>query len=128
MRDPLEDYGPQEGRVFSPGPPGPDGFRWLQWLQLALSSALLVVFVNQVMSLREVNRQIARLHERIDLLESSRMLESRPLMDEKQRTLEQRLRQLEETLRELSAESRGTPPGEVEIPAFQMPPPPRTLR
>jgi hypothetical protein len=128
MRDPLENYGPQEGGIFSASPPGPDRFRWLQWLQLAFTSALLVVFVNQVLSLREVNRQIARLHERIDLLESSRMLESRPLMDEKQRTLEQRLRQLEETLRELSVESRTSRPSEGEIPAFQIPPPPRTLR
>ncbi len=128
MRDPLENYAPQEPGIFSAGPPGPDRFRWLQWLQLGLTSALLVVFINQVLSVREVNRQIARLHERIDLLESSRMLESRPLMDEKQRTLEQRIRQLEETLRELSVESRTIRPSEAEIPAFQIPPPPRSLR
>jgi hypothetical protein len=128
MRDPLENYGPQEGRTVSAGPPGLERFRWLQWVQLAITSALLVFFINQILSVREVNRQIARLHERIDVIESSRMLESRPLMDEKQRTLDQRLRQLEETLRELSIESRNVRPSAGEIPAFQMPPPPGTMR
>jgi hypothetical protein len=128
MRDPLENYGPQEEGIVSPVPSGPDRSRWLHWLQLAITSALVILFVNQVLSLREVNRQIARMHERIDLIESSRMLESRPLVDERQRTLDQRLRQLEETLRELSAEGRSVRSNEVEIPAFQMPPPPKSLR
>jgi hypothetical protein len=128
MRDPLENYGPQERESFAPMRFGPERFRWLQWVQLAITSALLVFFVNSVLSIREVNRQIARLHERIDLLEGSRMLEARPAMDERQRTLDQRLRQLEDALRELSIESRNARSPEAEIPAFQIPPPPSGLR
>lgn len=113
--------------MMPPPPAGPDRFRWLQWLQLGLTAALLVLFVNQLIAFRDVNRKIARLHERMDALESNRLLESRTALQSSQRTMEQRLLQIEATLRALAAESQGSSSGQREIPAFQIPPPPRIL-
>ena len=127
MKDPLEGYGPAPESDAAMGPAGPDGSRWLQWLQLGLSCALLVLFANQVMAFRDVNRKIARLHERIDLLENSRMLDTTPALEAQQRTLQQRLQQLESSLRELGNENHPTPNADKEIPAFQLPPPPRIM-
>lgn len=127
MRHPLDNYGPQLEGEAPPGPAGPDPSRWWQWLQLGLSSALVVLFVNQVMAFQEVNRKIARLHERMDLLENSRILDTTPAMEAQQRALTQRLRQLEKALRELGTENQVNPESEKEIPAFQLPPPPRIL-
>jgi hypothetical protein len=124
MRNLFGNYGPApEGD----GPLGPDRFNWLQWVQLGLSSALLVLFVNQVMAFQEVNRKIARLHERMDLLENSRMLDISPALEAQQRTIQQRLRQLETALRELATENQSSTGSEKEIPAFQLPPPPRFM-
>jgi hypothetical protein len=127
MTNLFGNYGPPEEGMGPPGRGGPDRSRWMQWLQLGLTSALLVLFVNQVMAFREVNRKIARLHERMDVLESSRMLERRPAVEANQRTMEQRVRQLEYTLRELAADNQTPPSGDKEIPAFQLPPPPRLM-
>ncbi len=109
------------------GPAGPDHSRWLQWLQLGLSCALLVLFANQVMAFRDVNRKIARLHERIDLLENSRMLDTTPALEAQQRTLQQRLLQLESSLRELGNDYQPPANADKEIPAFQLPQPPRIM-
>jgi hypothetical protein len=106
-------------------PEGPE--RWLQWLQLGLTVTLVVLFVNQLASFRDVNRKIARLHERLDLLESRRLLDTGPTLENNQRQLDVRLRQLEKALSELASENQPTPPNEREIPAFQVPPPPRIL-
>jgi hypothetical protein len=127
MTNLFGNYGPQEEGNGPPGPGGQDPSRWMQWLQLGLTSALVVLFVNQVMAFQEVNRKIARLHERMDVLESSRMLERRPEVEPNQRTVEQRLRQLETTLRELASDNQPAPASEKEIPAFQLPPPPSLM-
>jgi hypothetical protein len=127
VENPLEGYGPPPESDAPPGSAGPDRFPWLQWLQLGLTCALLVLFANQVLAFRDVNRKIARLHERIDLLENSRMLDATPALEAQQRTLQQRLRQLEAALRELGNESQPPASAEKEIPAFQLPPPPRLL-
>ncbi len=124
MRNLFGNYGPQEGD----GPMVPEGpERWLQWLQLGLTVTLVVLFVNQLASFRDVNRKIARLHERLDLLESRRLLDTGPTLENNQRQLDVRLRQLEKALSELASENQPTPPNEREIPAFQVPPPPRIL-
>lgn len=127
MANLFGNYGPQEEGNGPPGPGGRDPSRWMLWLQLGLTSALLVLFVNQVMAFREVNRKIARLHERMDLLESSRMLERQPEVEANQRTVEQRLQQLETILRELASDNQPTPASEREIPAFQLPPRPSLM-
>lgn len=127
MRNPLDSYGPQPEGEAPPGLAGRDPSRWWQWLQLGLSSALVVLFVNQVIAVQEVNRKIARLHERMDLLENSRMLDTTPAIEAQQRVMTQRLQQLEKALRELAAENQPPPDTEKEIPAFQLPPPPRIL-
>lgn len=127
MKNPLEGYGPSPENDGPGWSAGPDRSRWLQWVQLGLSCALLVLFANQLMAFRDVNRKIARLHERIDLLENSRMLDTTPALEAQQRTLQERLQQLETTLRELGNESQESPGASKEIPAFQLPPPPRIM-
>lgn len=127
MQNPLEGYGPAPESDDPMGPAGPERSRWLQWLQLGLSCALLVLFANQVMAFRDVNRKIARLHERMDLLENSRMLETTPALEAQQRSLQQRLLQLEATLRELGNENPPSPNTDKDIPAFQLPPPPKIM-
>lgn len=116
------------------GPPEDDGpmvagrlERWLQWFQLGLSATLVVLFVNQVLTTREMNRKIARLHERIDLMEGRRLLEKGPSLESSQRQLDQRMRQLEQALRDLASESLAPSSSDREIPAFQVPPPPRLI-
>ncbi len=124
MRNLFGNYGPQD----DPVPMGPEGAeRWLQWLQLGLTVTLLVLFVNQVLSFRDVNRKIARLHERLDLLESRRLLDTGPTLEGNLRRLDERLGQLEKALSELASENPISPSNVREIPAFQVPPPPRIL-
>jgi hypothetical protein len=126
MRTPLESYAPEPDNHPSMGPPGGDRFRWLQWLQLAMTSALLVVFVNQLVQLQDVNRKIAQLYERMDQLDQKRMMDTTPALEAQQRTILQRLQELESKLREAelernaSAESNGGPA------SLQAPPPPPT--
>jgi hypothetical protein len=79
------------------------------------------------MSFRDVNRKIARLHERIDLLDNNRLLETRPAIERNSTEIEQRLQKLENAVRDLAAENIASPSGDKEIPAFQLPPPPRLL-
>ncbi|MFN9643751.1 MAG: hypothetical protein ACK6BG_01210 [Cyanobacteriota bacterium] len=124
MRNLFGNYGPQD----DPVPMGSEGAeRWLQWLQLGLTVTLLVLFVNQVLSFRDVNRKIARLHERLDLLESRRLLDTGPTLEGNLRRLDERLGQLEKALSELASENPVSPSNVREIPAFQVPPPPRIL-
>ncbi|MFN9624541.1 MAG: hypothetical protein ACK587_17175 [Cyanobacteriota bacterium] len=124
MRNLFGNYGPpEEDGPMAPGPPD----RWLQWLQLGLTATLVVLFVNQLLTFRDVYSKIARLHERLDLLESRRILDTGPTLETSQRQLEERMRQLEKALRELGSESQAGPAGDREIPAFQVPPPPRML-
>lgn len=124
MRNLFGNYGPQE----DPAPVGSEGAdRWLQWLQLGLTVTLVVLFVNQVLSFRDVNRKIARLHERLDLLESRRLLDTGPTLEGNLRRLDERLGQLEKALSELASENPVSPSNLREIPAFQVPPPPRIL-
>jgi hypothetical protein len=127
MRDPLETYGPGPETDPAMAFPGRNPLRWLPWLQLALTSALLVLFISQVIEIQSVNRKIARLHERMDQIESSRMMETAPAMEAQQRATQQRLAQLESALRQLASEGQVSPGSNKEIPAFQIPPPPRML-
>ncbi len=127
MRSPLDSYGPEPENEPPFDPRSRDPFRWLQWLQLALSAALLVLFFNQLIQLREVNRRIARLYERMDLLESSRMTDTTPALEAQQRTIMQRLQLLESSLKELELEGKSS--GSSDDPAaFQAPPPPTGVR
>lgn len=104
-----------------------DRFRWLQWLQLAFSSALLVMFFNQLTQIKETNRRIARLHERMDLLDRSRMMDTSAALEAQQRTILQRLQVLESALSEVENErmsrssSSDSNSGSA---ALQSPPPP----
>lgn len=104
MRTPLDSYAPDPENHPPMGPPGGDRFRWLQWLQLAITSALLVVFFNQLVQLQDVNRKIARLYERMDQLDQSRMMDTTPALEAQQRTILQRLQELESRLREAEVE------------------------
>jgi len=128
MRNPLDSYGPEPEGDGSMGPGGPDPSRWLQWVQLGLTSALLVLFINQVIESRAINRKIARLHERIDLIDNTRILDVTPALEAQQRTIQERLRQLETAMRELAADNQPPTAAEGEIPAFQLPQPPRIMR
>ncbi|MEB3333395.1 MAG: hypothetical protein VKP70_00255 [Cyanobacteriota bacterium] len=127
MRDPLETYGPGPEPDRAMAFPTPQPLRWLPWVQLALTSALLVLFISQVIEVQSINRKIARLHERMDQIESSRMLETAPAMEAQQRATQQRLAQLESAVRELASENQGSSGSSGGIPAFQIPPPPRML-
>ncbi|MFN9629079.1 MAG: hypothetical protein ACK59A_02455 [Cyanobacteriota bacterium] len=87
----------------------------------------MVLFISQGIEVQSVNRKIARLHERMDQIESSRMMEITPAMEAQQRATQQRLTQLESALRQLASEGQGSSGSKVDIPAFQIPPPPRML-
>lgn len=123
MRSPLDSYGPPPSEDASSDPRGKDRFRWLQWIQLAISSALLVLFFNQLIQFREVNQRIARLYERMDLLEGSRMNDTTPALEAQQRTILQRLQLLEGSLRDLETESKSSDSNDGPA-AFQAPPKP----
>lgn len=123
MRSPLDSYGPEpeSGPPFDPR--GTNRFRWVQWAQLGLSSALLVLFLNQLIQLQDVNRRIARLYERMEQLEGSRMTDTTPALEAQQIKILQRLQQLENSLRDLELESRSSESSSG-APAFMAPPQP----
>lgn len=106
------------------GPPGAGGKRWLQWIQLAMTSALVVLFVNQLVELNSLNRKIASLYERMESLENKRMMDKTPAMEAQQRTIIQRLLLLESTVRELTTDRQADSGSGSSAPAFQLPTPP----
>ena len=106
------------------GPPGSGQGRWLQWIQIAITSAMVVLFINQLGEIKDLNRRIARLYERMDLLENSRLMDKTPAMEAQQRAILQRLIQLESTVRELSFDGQTGSGSTSGRPAFQLPTPP----
>jgi hypothetical protein len=128
MRSPLDSYAPEPDHHPSMGPPGGDRFPWLQWLHLAITSALVVVFINQLVQLQDVNRKIARLYERMDNLDQSRMMDTTPALEAQQRTILGRLQELESRLREAELERAASSPSasssERGPASLQAPPPP----
>ena len=124
MRSPLDSYGPEPEERPSMAPPRAGGPRWLQWVQLAVTSALLVLFINQLVELNSLNRKIARLYERMELIETSRLMDKTPAMEAQQRTIVQRLLQLESTVRELTMDRQADSGPSSGPPAFQLPTPP----
>lgn len=128
MRTPLDRYAPEPDSDPPMGPPGGRPFRWLQWLQLVITSALLVMFASQLVQLQEMNRKVARLYERMDQLDRSRMMDTTPALEALQSTIIERLQILESKLREVELEqeasSRST---SNQGPAsLKAPPPPST--
>lgn len=129
MRSPLDSYGPEPETdpPFDPrnsGPRNNDPLRWLRWVQLAATSALLVLFFNQLIQIQDVNRRIARLYERMDLLETARIADTTPALEAQQRTILQRLQQIENSLGDLKLEDRSSGSGSDPA-ALQAPPPPQ---
>lgn len=121
MRTPLDSYAPEEETGLPMGHHhGGDRFRWLQWLQLAVTSALLVLFFNQLSQLQEANRRIARLYERMDALDRTRMVDS-PELAAQQVMIMKRLQALESNIRDSALENLGSS-DPFEKPAALQPP------
>lgn len=123
MRTPLDSYAPEPDGPPQMGPGG-GGFRWLQWLQLAVTSALVVMFLNQLSQLQTVNRKIAQLHERLDLLDRTRMMDTTPALEAQQRTILQRLQDIDSRLREAEIEREASSVTNNGAANLQAPPPP----
>lgn len=125
MRNPIDSYVPVEENDLPFRPPGGDRFRWLQWLQLGLSAALLVMFFNQLSQLQDANRRIARLYERMDALDQTRMLDQAPALSAQQALIIKRLQVLESAVRDKELEKMGSyaPNDPNEAPAALQPPP-----
>lgn len=123
MRNPLDSYAPEDANDLHLRPPTVDRFRWLQWLQLALTTALLVMFFNQLSQLQDANRRIARLYERMDALDQTRMLGDSPALSAQQALILKRLQTLESSLRERELERMGS--SESNDPPAALQPPPR---
>ncbi|MFM9048287.1 MAG: hypothetical protein ACKOOC_00875 [Cyanobium sp.] len=120
MRTPLDSYAPEAENLHPVGPEGGGRFRWLQWLQLALTTALLVLFLNQLSQVQDANRRIARLYERMDALDRTRMVDS-PELAAQQVMIIKRLQALESNLREDQLEKFGASKSSNEPAAFQPP-------
>lgn len=120
MRTPLDSYSPEAENLHPEGPEGGGRFRWLQWLQLALTTTLLVVFLNQLSQLQDANRKIARLYERMDALDRTRMVDS-PELAAQQVMIIKRLQALESNLREDQLDRLGSTKSSDEPAAFQPP-------
>jgi len=105
-------------------PPGADRFRWLQWLQLGLTAALLVMFFNQLSELQDANRRIARLYERMDALDQTRMLDQAPALSAQQALIIKRLQLLEAAVRDKELERLGSSDANDAPAALQAPPRP----
>jgi hypothetical protein len=122
MRNPLDSYAPGDENDLHLRPPVGDRSRWLQWLQLALTTALLVMFFNQLTQLQDANRRIARLYERMDALDQTRMLGDSPALSAQQALIIKRLQTLETVLRERELERMGSSESN-DAPAALQPPP-----
>lgn len=124
MRNPLDSYVPMDENDLPLRPPGGDRFRWLQWLQLGLTTALLVMFFNQLSQLQDANRRIARLYARMDALDQTRMLGDSPALSAQQAMIMKRLQTLESALREKELETMGSSNPDGAPAALQAPPRP----
>lgn len=126
MRNPLDSYVPEDENDLHLRPPVVDRFRWLQLLQLGLTTALLVMFFNQLSQLQDANRRIARLYERMDTLDQTRMLGDSPALSAQQALILKRLQSLETALRERELEQMGSSgSSESNDPPAALQPPPR---
>jgi hypothetical protein len=123
MRNPLDSYVPEDANDLHLRPPTVDRLRWLQWLQLALTTALLVMFFNQLSQLQDANRRIARLYERMDTLDQTRMLDDSPTLSAQQALIIKRLQILESALRDKELEKMDSSSDSNEAPAALQPPP-----
>ena len=82
------------------------GFRdWAWWLQIALSTAMVVLFAVMVVNSRRQSRSIRVLEQRIQGLENSRALDRTAAVEEQLRAMVSRLQKLE------ARESRMDGPG-----------------
>lgn len=127
MRAPLDRYGPQPEEEPPGGSPGGDRFRWLQLLQLALTSALLVMFVYQGIELNAANRRIARLYERLDMKDQSNFKDTSAAIEAQQVILMRRVQELEARVKEAEYEMKSSTDSNDAPSAFQAPPPPTPL-
>ena len=124
MRNPLDSYLPVDDNDPPLRHPGADRFRWLQWLQLGLTTALLVMFFNQLSQLQDANRRIARLFERMDALDQTRMMDQSPTLSAQQALIIKRLQTLESALRDKELENLGSSDSNEPPAALQAPPRP----
>jgi hypothetical protein len=124
MRNPLDSYVPMDENDLPLRRPGGDGFRWLQWLQLGLTTALLVMFFNQLSQLQDANRRIARLYARMDALDQTRMMDDSPALSAQQAMIMKRLQTLESALRDKELETMGSSDPDGAPAALQAPPRP----
>lgn len=99
---------------------GYDRFRWVQWLQMGLTTALLVMFFNQLSQLQDANRRIARLYERMDALDQTRMMDDSPALSAQQAMILKRLQALESAFKDRELETLGS---SSDDPAALQPPP-----
>jgi hypothetical protein len=123
-RGPLDSYGPPPEEEPSMGPPGAGRQNWAQWIQIAITSALAMLLINQLAELNAVNRKMADLHKRMELIENVRLTDKTPLMEEQQQRIIKRLLQLESAVRELTLERQVDSGSGSGAPAFQLTPPP----
>ncbi|MFM7464021.1 MAG: hypothetical protein ACKO28_00835 [Cyanobium sp.] len=120
MRNPLESYLPEDSHDPPFRPMGYDRFRWVQWLQMGLTTALLVMFFNQLSQLQDTNRRIARLYERMDALDQTRMMDDSPALSAQQAMILKRLQALESAFKDRELETLGS---SSDDPAALRPPP-----
>ena len=106
------------------GPPGAGRQNWPLWIQIAITSAVAMLLINQQAELNAVNRKIADLYRRMDLIETSRLTDKTPVMEEQQRRIIKRLLELESAIRELTVERQADSGSGSGAPAFQLTPPP----
>jgi hypothetical protein len=124
MRGPLDSYGPPPEEEPAMGPPGAGRQNWPLWIQIAITSAVAMLLINQQAELNAVNRKIADLYRRMDLIETSRLTDKTPVMEEQQRRIIKRLLELESAIRELTVERQADSGSGSGAPAFQLTPPP----
>jgi hypothetical protein len=93
-------------------------------LQLSLTTALLVMFFNQLSQLQDANRRIARLYARMDALDQTRMLGDSPALSAQQAMIMKRLQTLESALRDRELETMGSSDPDAAPAALQAPPRP----
>ena len=75
---------------------GRPGFRdWASWLQIALSTAMVVLFAVTLLNSRRQSRSIRVLVQRIQRLENSRALDRTAAVEEQLRAMVSRLQSLE---------------------------------
>lgn len=126
MRSPFDSYVPQDHEPPL-GPPGRDGERlaWLRWVPMALISALTVVVTYQAIELGMVNRRVAQLYDRLELLDQNKMMDRSSALEAQQILILKRLQVLETVVRDQELDRKATSEADNPPAALQAPPPPR---